>query len=78
MTTLTVKINERSNYGKAIMNLLRTSAKESNAIRVVEPEKEKSPYGPGFVKKVLKAQQEIKQGKYKVVDTNDIWGSLGL
>ncbi|GMV77588.1 MAG: hypothetical protein AMXMBFR79_07230 [Chitinophagaceae bacterium] len=48
MATLTVKINERSNLGKAIAELLRSSAKESKAVEIIE--EQESPYNPEFVK----------------------------
>ena len=36
MATITVKINERSSMGKAIMELLKSTAKEKNIIEIVE------------------------------------------
>jgi len=44
----------------------------------VEVVEEKSSYNPEFVKKIKKAEKQIAEGKYTVLDTNDIWGSLGL
>jgi hypothetical protein len=41
----------------------------------VTVKEEKIPYNPEFVKKIKKAE---KRGDYIEVDTNDIWGSLGL
>ena len=38
----------------------------------------KSAYNPEFVEKTLKAEQNIKEGKTKTIDPNDVWGSLGL
>jgi hypothetical protein len=72
MATVTVKINERSSLGKAIMDLLISSSKESNVVEFIE---EKSPYNPEFVKKIKRAQ---KRASYKEIDPNDVWGSLGL
>lgn len=37
-------------------------------------EEERSPYYPEFVKKIKTAEKQ----KGIVIDTNDIWGSLGL
>ena len=71
MTTLIVKINERSSLGKAIMELLRSTAKESKAVEVVE---DKSPYSPEFVAKVKRASKE----KGIIINPHDVWGSLGL
>jgi anti-sigma28 factor (negative regulator of flagellin synthesis) len=75
MKTLTVQINERSKIGKAILDLLISTSKETKAINVVE---EESIYNPKFVEKIKKSQQEIKDGKYKVIDTNNLWESIGL
>lgn len=72
MATITLKINERSNMGKALMELIKTTAKESKAVEIVE---EKSPYNPEFVKKIKQAE---KRGSYKTVNPKDVWGSLGL
>ncbi len=71
MTTMTVKINERSSFGKAFAELLRSTAKESKAVKVIE--KEESPYNPEFVKKVL---DSYKNDKRTVVNPKDVWGSL--
>ena len=70
MTTLTVKINERSSLGKAIVELLRSTAKESKAVEVVE---EKSPYNPAFVAKVLNS---YKNDKRTVIKADKLWESI--
>lgn len=75
MATITLKINERSKAGQAVLEFLKQFVALSKEVEVVE---EKSPYSPEFVKKIKKAEAEIKEGKYTVLDTNDIWGSLGL
>jgi proteasome assembly chaperone (PAC2) family protein len=75
MATITLKINERSKAGQAVLEFLKQFVALSKEVEVVE---EKSPYNPEFVKKIKKAEAEIKEGKYTVLDTNDIWGSLGL
>ena len=36
---------------------------------------ETSPYDPDFVAMIKKAE---KRGNYKIIDSNDIWGSLNL
>ena len=72
MTTITLKINERSNYGKALLELIKVGVEEKKGIEMVE---EESPYDPEFVKMVL----ESAASKERIeVDFNDIWGSLGL
>jgi proteasome assembly chaperone (PAC2) family protein len=75
MATITLKINERSKAGQAVLEFLKQFVALSKEVEVVE---EKSHYNPEFVKKIKKAEAEIKAGKYTVLDANDIWGSLGL
>lgn len=41
MGIVTIKINERSSIGKAIMDLLRSSAKEKNIVEFIEDTKTK-------------------------------------
>ena len=72
MTTLTVKINERTKEGKAFLEFAKTFLKESKSVTVIE---EKSPYNPEFVKKILHTH---KHDKRKVINPKDVWGSLGL
>lgn len=75
MTTVTVKIDDRSKLGKAILDLLVSTSKESDAVKFVD---EKSTYNSEFVALVKKSQKQIKEGKYKVVDTENLWESIGL
>jgi len=73
MATLTLKINEKSKAGKAILAMIDAlTEKPRSGVEVVE---EKSPYDPEFVKKIKDA---VKRGKYTEIDPNDVWGSLGL
>ncbi len=72
---VTIKVKENSKQAKAIIEMLKTF---SFVEFVNESKKEKSPYDPKFVEKVLKAQKEITTGKTLILDPNDIWGSLGL
>ena len=76
MTTLTIKINERSKKGKAFLAFAKSFISNDKDICFVESEDDnKSTYNPEFVEMVLKS---AKRGKYTTVDTKDIWGSLGL
>ncbi|HRO74688.1 MAG TPA: hypothetical protein PLP27_00900 [Crocinitomicaceae bacterium] len=75
METITLKIDLRSKAGKAFKTMLDAVYLKQPGIEIV---KEKSAYNPKFVKKIRNAEKQIKEGKYKVLDTNDIWGSLGL
>jgi hypothetical protein len=76
MTTFTV--NENSKAAKAFLAFIKTLSfveiKEENSY-VAE---EQSPYGKEFVEKMKLAQEDIKAGRTKEIDPNDIWGSLGL
>lgn len=80
MTTLTLKINERTKAGKAFLAMTSSLVKESKSIEIVtsKPNLEgigESPYNPEFVAMIKKAE---KRGNYITVDPKDIWGSLGL
>ena len=85
MTTLTIKINERSKKGKAFLDFAKTFFDEGKDIEIIESDskkgkKEESLYNPEFVKMVLERDADIKSGKSKciTVDPDDVWGSLGL
>jgi hypothetical protein len=80
MTTLTIKINERSKKGKAFLEFAKTFFDEGKDVEIIESDskkskKEESLYNPEFVKMVLDA---AKSKKRTVINPNDIWGSLGL
>jgi hypothetical protein len=70
MSTITLKINERSNMGKALLELIRTTAKESKAVEIIE---EKSPYKPEFVKMVKKAAASKNRTR---INPSNVWESL--
>ncbi|MFC5283400.1 DUF2683 family protein [Pedobacter alpinus] len=72
MTTITLKINERSNYGKALLELIKVGVEEKKGIEMVE---EESPYDPEFVKMVKESAASKERFE---IDPNDVWGSLGL
>jgi len=75
MQTITIKINERSKAGIALKKMLEILETQPG-VQIVE--EERSPYNPEFVKKIKESEEQIKEGKYKVVNTKDIWGSLEL
>ncbi|HEX8013647.1 MAG TPA: DUF2683 family protein [Flavobacterium sp.] len=81
MTTVTIKINERTKAGKAFMAILSEAfVKGADGVEIVETDSKKlikknSPYNPEFVKMVL---ESAKRGDYTDVDPKDVWGSLGL
>lgn len=72
MTTITIKINERTKAGKALKNLIEFFSKEHKGIEIVSDKK--SEYNAEFVKKIKKSDKR----KGIIVDPNDVWGSLGL
>lgn len=72
MTTITIKINERTKAGKALKNLIEFFSKEHKGIEIVSDKK--SEYSAEFVEKI---KEEEKQ-KGIIIDPNDVWGSLGL
>lgn len=76
MTTITIKINERTKAGKALKNLIEFFSKEHKGIEIVSDKK--SGYSAEFVQKIKKAEENIKKGKCVEIDPNDVWGSLGL
>lgn len=80
MTTLTIKINERTKAGKAFMAMSESFFKGVNGIEIIELDTKKSnkkekTYNPEFVKMVLDA---AKSENSTVVDPNNLWESLGL
>lgn len=79
MTTITLKIDERTKKGKAFLALAKVFYEEKNEVELVD-EKDKSPYNPEFVSIIEARIENHKSGKSKsiTVNPNDIWGSLGL
>ena len=56
MTTLTIKIDERSKKGKAFLEFAKTFFNEGKEVEIVAPvskkKKEESSYNPEFVKEI--------------------------
>lgn len=69
MTTLTLKINEKSKAGIALMSFLSIVSKQAG-VEVVE---EKSSYNPEFVKMVKDA---AKSKNRTPIDPQNIWESI--
>ena len=57
MTTITLKIDERTKKGKAFLALAKVFYEEKNEIELVD-EENKNPYNPEFVAKINKARIE--------------------
>jgi hypothetical protein len=70
MTTITLKINERSKAGKTLKNMIEIFSKEKENVEIVSDE---SPYNPKFVKKIKRAQA---RGKYREVNPDNIWEGI--
>jgi len=70
----TVVIKEDSTQAKAIIAML----KAFDFVEFINEEKEKTIYNPDIVKKLEQAKQEIKEGKTRSINPDDVWGSLGL
>lgn len=70
----TIKINEHSEKGKALLAFLKAFHVDKNDVQVVEePE---STYNKAFVAKIQKAREEISEGKTKAIETDSIWESI--
>ena len=81
MTTLTIKINERTKAGKAFMAMSEYFCKGVEGIEIIESDSkkikvEKNIYSPEFIAKVKKAEKNIKEGKTTRLNPEDIWGSI--
>ena len=57
MTTITLKIDERTKKGKAFLALAKIFYEEKKEIELVD-KKNESPYNPEFVAKINKARME--------------------
>ncbi len=72
---VTLRINHRTKVGKTLLSFIEFFAKENKEVEIMYTTEEKSPYNPEFVKMIKEAEE---RGNYTTIDTNDIWGSLGL
>ncbi len=71
METITVKYNKKSKAGKAVEAVLKALNGLPGVEIITSNEKH---YDPEFVKKIRRAEKQVGV----VVNTSDIWGSLGL
>ena len=76
MTTITIKINERSKKGKAFLEFAKTFIGNDKDISFVESEDEKSPYNPEFVAEILERSKNLNKKNLTRLNTDDIWGSI--
>lgn len=82
MTTITIKINERTKAGKAFLAMSETFFRGVEGIEIIETDSKKlkkdvtSHYSPEFVAKIKRAEANIKKGKTTRLNPEDIWGSI--
>lgn len=73
MTTITLKINEKSQAGKMLKDLIEFFSKDKNDVEIII---EDSPYHPEFVKKIKEAEEHIKDGKTTRINPEKVWESI--
>lgn len=84
MTTITIKINERSKKGKAFLEFAKTFLNDGKDVEIIESDSEKEEtlskniYSKEFIAKIKKAEENIKSGNTSTLNPKDLWGSLGL
>jgi hypothetical protein len=82
MTTLTLKINERTKAGKAFLALTQNLVKDSKSIKILSSQdvekvdKKESTYNPEFVKMILDRYKKLDKTKLTQLNPDDIWGSI--
>jgi hypothetical protein len=81
MTTITLKINERTKAGKAFMAMSEIFFKNVEGIEIIETDSKKlkktgDPYSPEFVAKIKRAEENVKKGNTTRLNPDDIWGSI--
>ena len=84
MTTLTIKINERSKKGKAFLEFAKTFFSDEKDVEITESGTKKTKaateniYSKAFIAKIKRAEENIKKSNTTTLNPDDIWGSLGL
>lgn len=82
MTTLTIKIDERSKKGKAFLEFAKTFFKEGKEVEIVTPVSKNNSttrdivYSKEFVAKMKIAEENITNGNLTRINLDDIWGSI--
>ncbi|MCH8535476.1 MAG: hypothetical protein LAT51_10440 [Flavobacteriaceae bacterium] len=76
MTTVTLKINENSEKGKALLAFLKAFHVDKEQKDVEMLEEPESPYNPEFVAKIKQAEKEIEDGETFLIETDSIWESI--
>lgn len=69
MATITLKINERSKEGKALMDLIKLFSVKKTAVEIVE----------NFNDETIKAIEDVENGKtIKVKNSKELFKNLGI
>lgn len=70
MATVTIKINEGTQAGKAFYQMLKLFQSKKNGIEIIE---EESPYNPEFVKMVKAAASSKNRTR---INPKNVWESI--
>ena len=79
MTTIMLKINERTKAGKTLISMLNFFSSEEEGVEIIETDSKKkktknnTPYNPQFVEMVLNAAKSENRTK---VTSKNLWQSL--
>ena len=79
MTTIMLKINERTKAGKTLISMLNFFSSEKEGVEIIETDSKKkktknnTPYNPQFVEMVLNAAKSENRTK---VTSKNLWQSL--
>jgi hypothetical protein len=76
MTKIT--INERTKAGKIVLELAKMLSATNKGVSIDPKEEVENVYSNTFIVKIKKAEENIKKGETKILNPNDVWGSLGL
>lgn len=81
MTTLTIKVNERTKTGRAFIALTKSLIIDSKSIVILKSEPTsimeiKSGYNPEFVSKILDRYNNIDDKKLVKINPDDVWENI--
>lgn len=80
MTTLTIKINERTKTGKAFIAMTKNLVRDSKSIEILKSEPEnvdkESEYNQDFVAMVLGRYNNLEKNKLTRLNPKDLWGNI--
>lgn len=71
METIKLKINKRTSYGKALLELIKIGINEKKGVEIVEESEPNSA--------TIKAIDDVEKGKtFKVKNSKDLFKELGI